>query len=199
MAVVQVQQAYGVLARVPARRQNTQIRSHQQSKCQTAPGHAERRLVERSPRPLISLSVTAGLGCGRGGQPHPPASKRPRPHWIAPPRRSRARSPLDDPGPASVPGPDRPGSPCTRPTSRPSGEPIFAPRRHPGVPAGVLAHPLRRDPRPASPPRATGPVQQARQTGMPAPRQSGRPVGGRSGHLNQEPPMHKYAAWLASR
>jgi len=127
MAVVQVQQAYGVLARVPARRQNTQIRSHQQSKCQTAPGHAERRLVERSPRPLISLSVTAGLGCGRGGQPHPPASKRPRPHWIAPPRRSRARSPLDDPGLASVPVPGSPGSPCTRPTSRPSGNPSSSP------------------------------------------------------------------------
>ena len=37
MAVVQVQQAYGVLARVPARRQNTQIRSHQQTSVKRHP------------------------------------------------------------------------------------------------------------------------------------------------------------------
>jgi len=68
------------------------------------------------------------MGCGRAGQPHPPAP---------------------------VPGPGSPGvsmHPADIPAIR---EPILEPQRHPGVLAGVLAHPLRRDPRPASPPRAT--------------------------------------------
>ena len=120
-----------------------------------------RRPGERSPSPLISLSVTAGQGCGCAGQPHPRAPRRPRPHRTAPPRRSG--------------GPDRLGSPCTRSASRPSGNPSSSPggirASRPGFPLTAL----RRDPRPASPPRATGPVQQARQKGMPALRQSGRP------------------------
>jgi hypothetical protein len=55
--------------------------------------------------------------------------------------------PLGGPVLASVPG--SPGCPCTGPASRPGAR-----------------SPLRRDPRPASPPRATGPVQQARQPGI---------------------------------
>ena len=105
----------------------------------------------------------------------PPAPRRPRPHRTAPPRRSRGRPPLDDPGLASVPraliarGLHAPGR---HPGHR---ESILEARRHPGAPAGVLAHPLHRDPRPGSPQGRQAPVQQARHTGMTAPRQSERP------------------------
>jgi hypothetical protein len=97
----------------------------------------------------------AGRGCGRAGQPRPPAPRRPGPHRTASPRRSGAWSPLDDPGLASVShSPDGPGSPCIRPTSQPSGNPSLSPG---GIPVGVPVHPLRRDPRPASQPGADGP------------------------------------------
>src|SRR5262249_24804740 len=72
------------------------------------------------PDPPGSLSGTAGQRCGRARRPHPPVPRRPGLHRTAPPRRSGARSPLDDPGLAPIPRPgDRPGPPCTWPASRP--------------------------------------------------------------------------------
>jgi hypothetical protein len=116
-------------------------------------------------------------GRGRAGQPHPPGD--PGPQRAAPPRHSgdlagRPRLPLDE-SRAGV-RPTRPriaqGLQALRPASRPSESPSSRTRRHPGVPAGALTHALRRDPRPASPPRATVPVRHARRTGVPAPQRS---------------------------
>jgi hypothetical protein len=96
-----------------------------------------------------------------------------RPSWMIPGWR-----------PSPVPGsPEVSMHPADIPAIR---EPIHEPWRHPGVPAGVLAHPLRRDPRPASP-RATGPSAAGTTDGMPAPRQSGRPLGSPDALLHRGP------------
>ena len=103
-----------------------------------------------------------------------------RPSWMIPGWR-----------PSPVPGsPEVSMHPADIPAVR---EPIHEPRRHPGIPAGVLAHPLRRDPRPASPPRATGPSAAGPTDGMPAPRQSGRPCRRHERALSVRDSMYKYS------
>lgn len=76
------------------------------------------------------------------------------------------------PGWCPYPGTRMDWGPCIRPSSQAIREPILEPRWHLG--RGSRS-PLRRDPRPASQQGATGPVRQARQTGMPASRQLERP------------------------
>jgi hypothetical protein len=97
-----------------------------------APDDTYRRECARSPRPHVSLSVTAGrVRTHRAAGPHRPA----------PPRRSRASGRRPEPRPTRrfragvrLPAPDRPGSACTRPTARPSPEPGPRARRHPVAP-----------------------------------------------------------------
>jgi len=93
-----------------------------------------------------------------------------RPSWMIPGWR-----------PSPVPGsPEVSIHPANIPAIR---EPIHEPRRHPGVPAGVLAHPLRRDPATSFAAKGDGPpVQQARQTGCQHHGNPEDPVGGMSAY-----------------
>jgi len=118
----------------------------------------------RTPGQAQQPSIRPLQGCA--GQPHPLASRRSGSPRTAPPRRSRSVPRWMIPGWRPSLAPDRPGD-----SRHPVGVPairgfLLEPLLHPGIPAGPSAHSLRRDPRPASPPGATGPVRQARQTRM---------------------------------
>jgi hypothetical protein len=147
---------------------------------------AYRRQCARSPWPSISLSVTADrAGTRRAAAPS--YTRLPVPHRLTPPRRSagpaacRRQGPLDDPRWRSSPDP----GPPTVSKHPPSRRPFLEPRWHLGIPAGAPAHALRRDPRPASPSRVTGPVRRARRTRTPGHGIQGDPVRGKSGCLPQ--------------
>jgi hypothetical protein len=150
-------------------------------------------------RPPISLSVTAGIGMRTRRAATPscvPATETTQDCSTA---TSRGPVPLDDSELAPVPGPGSPGVSMHLADIPAIREPILEPRRHPGVPATVPAHPLRRRLRPTSPQGRP-----ARQTGMPAPRQSGRPCRRRKRTFTSSLMMHRYTAlvtiyWVKSR
>jgi hypothetical protein len=69
MAAVQAQQAHGVLARMPARRQDTQICSHQQTTAKRHPATQNGGSVRVSPGEGLLRSVTMSGTGSAGGVP----------------------------------------------------------------------------------------------------------------------------------
>jgi hypothetical protein len=114
----------------------------------------ERQLRVRSPRISRVTQRDGDLGRACTAQSYPPAPRRPVWHPPTPSRRSaglasgRCQVRWMIPGwrPSPGPGPLR----VSRHPAVP--EPVLSARRHPGAQARVPAHPLRRNPRPTSPP-----------------------------------------------
>ena len=100
---------------------------------------ALRRQCARSPRPHVSLSVTAGRVRTHRAAGTAPADSTATFTGVRPPAGTPAYPMI--PGWRPPSGPGSPGSAGTRPAARPSPEPGPRARRHPGAPGRAPVHP----------------------------------------------------------